>query len=198
MQLSRLLPIVGNAVFVQASQPFTVIGEAGVPPATPLLRQVILVAKHHDTGIAIANPGASTSTITFELLDANGVTIAPAVNRTLAGMNHTALFVSQLFPSLPLPFKGVLRISSPSLISMTGLRAHYNQRSPVDFLITTTPPTLESAPSATSEMLFPHLVDGDGYITQFILFSGTAGQTSAGTLRFFTTGGQTLSLSLNN
>jgi hypothetical protein len=45
-------------------------------------------------------------------------------------------------------------------------------------------------------MLFPHLVNGGGYTTQFNLFSGTAGQTSLGTLRFYKPDGTPLGLSL--
>jgi hypothetical protein len=106
-----------------------------------------------------------------------------------------AEFLAQIFPNLPQSFQGgVLRISSPSSISVVGLRGRYNERS--DFLITTTPPTTESAPASSAEFLFPHFVNGGGYTTQFILFSGTAGQTSSGTLRFFDPKGNPLPLSL--
>jgi len=46
----------------------------------------------------------------------------------------------------------------------------------------------------TSEMDFPHLVDGGGYTTQFILFSGASGQATTGTLGFFDESGQPLNL----
>ena len=88
----------------------------------------------------------------------------------------------------------MLRISAPAEISVVGLRGRTNERN--DFLITTTPPTLESAPATSAEMLFPHLVNGGGYTTQFILFSGTAGQISSGTLLFYKTDGTALGLSL--
>jgi len=48
--------------------------------------------------------------------------------------------------------------------------------------MTTTPPANEAAPALFTELLFPHLADGGGYTTQFILFSGTAGQSSSGSL----------------
>jgi len=73
-----------------------------------------------------------------------------------------------------------------------GLRTRVNERG--NFLITTTPPAVESNPPATSALLFPHLADGGGYTTQFILFSGTAGQSSSGTLGFFDQTGQSLNL----
>src|SRR6185369_6916487 len=95
---------------------------------------------------------------------------------------QTAKFLSDLFPSLPSPFKGVLRISTnpATSISVVGLRTRINERG--DFLITTTPPTVETGAAPTGELLFPHFADGGGYTTQFILFSGAAGQTAAGNL----------------
>jgi len=40
------------------------------------------------------------------------------------------------------------------------------------------------------------LADGGGCTTQFILFSGTAGQSSSGTLRFFDQSGQSSTLTV--
>ena len=34
-------------------------------------------------------------------------------------------------------------------------------------------------------MLFPHIVNGGGFTTEFILYSGPAGQSANGYLRFF-------------
>jgi len=115
------LPIVGAAAFIEFSGPFIVIGEAGVPAATPLLRQVILVAKNHLTGVAIVNPGASTATVTFQLLDQNGVAAFPVISKTIAGMNHTAFFVGQLFPSVSMGFYGTMRIVSDTPLLATAL-----------------------------------------------------------------------------
>jgi hypothetical protein len=73
---------------------------------------------------------------------------------------------------------------------MVGLRGRYNERG--DFLVTTTPPVLENSSPTASELLFPHFAYGGGYTTQFILFSGYAGQTSAGMIRYFSQTGQPL------
>jgi hypothetical protein len=43
---------------------------------------------------------------------------------------------------------------------------------------------------------FPHFVNGDGYTTQFILYSGTAGQSSAGNVRFRRQNGTALGVRL--
>jgi hypothetical protein len=152
------------------------------------------------SGIAIANNGASTATITFELSNLDGTSAGlPAASITLGGNAHVAKFLGQIFSGLPNPFQGVLRISTTSAagISIAGLRAHYNERTTAEnFLITTTPPSSESAAAVRSDLYFPHLADGGGYTTQLIVFSGTAGQTASGTLQFFAPTGQSLNLVL--
>ena len=107
---------------------------------------------------------------------------------------HTSKFVHELFPALSLPFRGVLRVSSSNSIVVVSLRTRYNERG--DFLITTTPATNEASASSSAELMFPHIVDRGGYTTQFILFSGFAGQSTAGTLRFFGQDGQPLNLTV--
>jgi hypothetical protein len=67
--------------------------------------------------------------------------------------------------------------------------------------MTTTPPTNEAGPSSQAEMVFPHIVNGtlgpgSFYSTEFIVFSGTAGQSSTGNLRFFKDDGSALDLNL--
>jgi hypothetical protein len=45
--------------------------------------------------------------------------------------------------------------------------------------------------------VFPQLVNGGGYTTQFILFSGSAGQASSGNLSFIKQGGAPFELNFN-
>ena len=49
------------------------------------------------------------------------------------------------------------------------------------------------APSAT---LFPHIVDGAGYSTQFVLFRPSPAQNPGGKLQFYSQSGQPMDLSL--
>jgi len=111
---------------------------------------------------------------------------------TIPPLGHTAAFVKQFpgFESIPYPFRGVLRISttSSSGIAVIGLRVEYNALG--DFLIATSMPVNEAAAPSPAAALFPHFVEGGGYTTEFVLFSGSAGQTSSGTLRFFTAVGR--------
>ncbi len=78
---------------------------------------------------------------------------------------------------------------------MTGLRGRANERG--EFLITTTDPANETAPSV-SKAVFPQIVDGGGYTTQIIFYSGTPAEPASGDMRLYTQTGASLSLGLTN
>lgn len=147
------------------------------------------------TGFAIANSASSTVTVNFELTTLDGASTGLTGSASVPGNGQVAMFLNQVegLRNLQTPFRGLLRISG-SGISVVGLRGRYNQRG--DFLITTTSPVDEAAAASRAEFGFAHLVDGSGYTTQFILFSGAAGLPSSGTVRFFTQAGQPLPLTL--
>jgi hypothetical protein len=89
----------------------------------------------------------------------------------------------------------VLRVTAgTSPIVVVNLRARYNERS--DFLITATPVINEASASSTAEILFPHIADGAGWSTQFVLFSGITGQNTSGNVRFAAQTGQSLNLTI--
>jgi hypothetical protein len=56
----------------------------------------------------------------------------------------------------------------------------------------------EATAPANSEYVFPHIVDGAGYTTQLILFSGAAGQTSSGTVRLYAVDGEGFNVEFKN
>ena len=56
--------------------------------------------------------------------------------------------------------------------------------------VTTLAPSNEMNPPTSENRFFAHLADSGGWSTQFILFSGTAGQASTGTLSFIDTAGE--------
>jgi hypothetical protein len=115
------LPVTGGAIFFEYNtQTGSRIAEAGVAAATPLMQQASIVSKlNQDTGVAVANPGTQTTNLTFQLLDTSGAQVLPPVNRAVAAKNHTAFFVSQLFPSLQNNFFGTMRITSDNLPVVT-------------------------------------------------------------------------------
>ena len=146
------------------------------------------------SAIAITNTSSTTATVNFELTSMTGASTGLTASLVVPASGHASRFVHELFPALGLPFRGILRVSSSSAVVPVSLRTRYNERG--DFLITTTPAANEASASTTSELIFPHIVDRGGYTTQFILFSGAAGQTSTGTLRFFAQNGQALNVNV--
>jgi hypothetical protein len=145
------------------------------------------------SGIAIANTGSTSATVNFELLNLDGTNTGLTAIVNVPAFGHTARFLLEIMPTLPLPFQGVLRMTSgTSQIVVVGLRTRYNERG--DFLITTTPASNEAVVTTTAEIVFPHIVNMGGYATQFVVFSGTQSQSAIGTVRFFNPSGQPLSI----
>ena len=142
------------------------------------------------TGLAITNAADTTNMVTLEMtgLDGNlAMGVAP-VTLPLPPSGQVARFLDEIFDSLPNNFSGVLRVTSTADVAIVGLRLRINARG--ELKMTTTPPSNETDPPTTADRFFPHIVDSAGWSTQFILFSGTAGQTSPGTLSFIDTAGE--------
>jgi len=135
------------------------------------------------TGIAIANAGAKDGVVNLQLSNMSGVDLGLNTSITIPANGQTALFLNEIpaFSNLPVKFQGVLRLStaSPAGISMIGLRGAYNERG--DFLIATMPCVNEELSDNDTEKVFPHIVNGGGYTTEFILMSPTA---TSGEVRF--------------
>jgi len=209
----RIVPTGGGAVptalVVFSYKPLgVVVAEAGVPTLSGTAFRTYVESSGADgqagniqSGIAVANNGAAAAPVTFEVTNLDGSTTGlPApVTVSVPPSGHTARFLAQIFPTVPNPFKGVLRISTSAAgVSVVGLRARYNERASAEaFIITTTPVSSEGDPPSSDEFLFPHLVNGGGYTTQFVLFSGSAGQSSSGNLRFVKPDGSGFNLTLN-
>ena len=192
----------GVAIFSQKNAAGTTITEAGVPTTLPaqilrLYAEASLDSSQIQTGIAVANTAPSPATVTLELSSLTGASIGLTGTLTVPANGQVQMFLNQIpgFANLPMPFKGVLRVSASSFVYVVGLRSRINERN--EFLITTTSPVNESSIPATSDLMFPHLADGGGYTTQFILFSrASTNQTLAGILQFSTQTGQLLNLNL--
>jgi hypothetical protein len=133
------------------------------------------------TGIAVANAGPLPESVRLDLV-VNGVAVAP-VNVRVPGGGQIARFLHEIpgFENLPATFEGTLKISilhevyndyGNGGISVIGLRGAYNERG--DFLVTSLPALDLETPVVNGERIFPHIVSGDGYTTQFILLSRPA------------------------
>ena len=143
------------------------------------------------TGLAITNAEATTNTVTLEVTHLDGSLAVPPATLALPPSGHIARFIDEIF-TLPDNFSGVLRVTSTADVAIVGLRLRINDRG--ELKTTTTPPSNETDPPIMGDSFFPHIVDSAGWSTQFILFSGVAGQKSSGTLSFFDASGQPLDL----
>ena len=147
------------------------------------------------SGLAITNAGVATNTVTLEVTNLDGSLAVPPATLALPPSGQIARFVDEIF-TLPDNFSGVLRVTSTSELAIVGLRLRTNENG--ELKMTMTPPSNETGPSTTADVFFPHIADSGGWSTQFILYSGTAGQTAAGTLSFIDTSGQPLDLPTQN
>jgi len=199
----RITPASGSGVPV-ASSVFTLVSggitvtESGVA-ATGIAQSFRIFAevdpaRSLQTGIAIANTASSVATVQFELLTLNGEQSGYSGSTTVSANGHLALFLTEIpgFQNLPMPFRGVLRISSNTPISTMGLRERYNERG--DFLISATPSIGDNAATSASELIFPRVVAGGGYTTEFVLVN--PGNASQGTAVFRSQSGTELPLQL--
>ncbi len=174
---------VGSGVF-DYNPGNVLVSETGIPATESTLRARVYVdlSGNHNTGVAIANVGSMATDITVSAFQVDGTTSVGTTQGLLqlAGYGHKARFADQLITGLPAGFKGVLDIGSESPFAALTLRSLINERS--DFLMTTFPvaDALRAAPSPT---VFTQIVDGGGYVTEFVLVS--AGRSSSSTLGFF-------------
>jgi hypothetical protein len=161
---------------------------SGIPSALPTTHARIYVDKSggHNTGLAIANPGNGALNVTLSAYLTDGVTPAGTSlgSLTISPGGENAVFVDQVIPGLPDGFTGVLDVASSSPFVPLTLRSLTNSRG--EFLITTFPVADFNQP-APSPIVFPQIVDGAGYQTEFILLS-TQG-TAAASINYYNNDG---------
>src|SRR5262249_53708590 len=141
-----------------------------------------------NTGFAVANPNDSPATISFFFTDSNGSDSGQG-SLTLPPHGQIARFLNEApFNGIP-NTRGTFTFSSNVTVSAIALHGLTNARS--EFLLTTLPianPGLASPATA----FFPHVVDGAGWTTQFVLVNPTDNAIT-GTLQFLDQSGQTSS-----
>jgi hypothetical protein len=169
----------------------TLITESGIPSALPTthVRIYVDMANGHDSGLAIASTSSQAVPVTLKAFLPDGFSSIGSQSTPLSvsANGHAAAFVRQWISGLPSDFRGVLDLSSPASFAALTLRALTNSRN--DFLLTAFP-VADFNRSAPAPVIFPHLADGSGYITEFILLS--AGEPAVTTLKYFGSDGTPL------
>jgi hypothetical protein len=157
------------------------ISESGIPSAvsTTHARVYVDLSSNHNTGLALANLVAAAASIRINAYSIDGITPMGEAPVPLDPNGYAASFADQFIKSLPAGFTGVLEVSSETPFAALTLRTLINERQ--DFLMAAFP-VADLNTEAPSPIVFPQVVDGGGYVTQFIFISPAAAATS--TLNF--------------
>ena len=200
----RATPSNGNAapsglVVFSYAQDEKTVAEAGVPvsPKGSAFRAYVETSGTPGqvgsirSGLAIANVANTSNTVTLEVTNLDGSPADAPTQLSLPPSGQIARLLDEIL-SLPDNFSGVLRATSTDDAAIAVLRFRVNEKS--DLKVTTLSPSNEMGPATSEDRFFAHLADSGGWSTQFILFSGTAGQASSGTLSFVDALGEPLGL----
>ena len=164
---------VGAGIFSYTNNGY-LMTETGIPSssATTHARVFVDMTGNHDAGLALAAVGGLPLSIKLQAFQSDGVTPAgdKSATQDLSGNGHKARFAWEWISGLSAGFRGVLDISSATPFAALTLRTLTNARG--DYLLTTFPIADLTRP-APSPVFFPHLADGGGYQTEWILL-GTA------------------------
>src|SRR5262249_8973353 len=135
------------------------------------------------SGIAVANPSATSVTMRLELTKLDGSTagLPSPVSIDVPAGGQVTRFLNQIFDGMP-DFRGIAKLTASSDLVVIALRGRYNERG--DFLITTTAPLNDSL-TTPGDLLFPHIVDGAGWATELTVF----GQPGSGKLYLYSQDG---------
>jgi hypothetical protein len=124
----------------------------------------------HNTGLVISNVADSGASISLNAYLMNGTT--PAGTSTgpllLSANGFEAQFIDGFINGLPAGFMGVLDIRASTQFAALTMRSLNNEVN--DFLMTTFP-VADANRAAPTPIVFPQVVVGGGYATQFILVS---------------------------
>jgi sugar lactone lactonase YvrE len=169
------------------------VSESGIPSAAATMHARVYVdlSSNHNTGLAMANVTDAGASIVMNAFKNDGTTVAGTSQGSipLPANGYRAAFADQFIADLPEGFTGVLDISSATPFAALTLRSLVNERD--DFLMTTFP-VADANRAAPSPIVFPHIVDGGGYVTHFILIG--AGSASSTTFSFYDEDGAPLAI----
>ena len=136
------------------------------------------------TGLAIANATAEETRVSLEITRPDGSLVPPLGSLTLPPGGHTARMLDEII-DLPEDFtSGLLRVSAGNgEVAVVALRIRINARG--ELKASALCSQNENAPATFGDRFFAHLADTGGWTTELILYSGTAGEVSSGTVSLF-------------
>jgi hypothetical protein len=189
---------VGVAIFSYHNKGIT-ISEAGTP--TMGLGSAFRMYAEADktnlivTAIAIENAWPSDTTVNFDLTGLDGTSSGLSGQLVVPAGGQRALFLNQIpgFENLPLPFKGVLRVSTANqnITVLGAAAAGMNAVTSFSPRLRRPMKTQRQVRSSCSRISLTA-----GIPTQFIMFSGTPSQPAYGGLQMFSQSGGSLNVNL--
>ncbi|MCY3759461.1 MAG: hypothetical protein OXG96_17225, partial [Acidobacteria bacterium] len=149
------------------------VEEAGMPGEPGSVR----------TGLAVANTTDEEVSVSLEITRPDGSLAPPLGSLTLGPYGQASTMLDEIL-DLPEEFSsGLLRVSATGPVAVAALRIRINERG--ELKATSLWPSNEMAWATTRNRYFAHLADSEGWVTELVLYSGTVGETAAGTLSLF-------------
>jgi len=157
----------GFSILSLSNQGITV-SETSVRAASPETAFQMYVEKSATlhSRLAVANPSASPAWATFELAPLDGSSLSRITSIMIPAGGHIAPMIEDLFPTVRDGFQGLLRILSTPSMGVTALRIRNNKRG--DVIVTGIPVSSEASSSTSSTLVFPLVVRGGGFSTEFV------------------------------
>jgi hypothetical protein len=145
--------------------------------------------------VAISNSTDFPAIVDLTLTGFDGTPSGLSAQVTIPPKTVLGRFLKEIpgFEQLPSPFSGVLNVTTSNIgVTFVGFRTRYNEQR--QLLMTATGPLKDLG--NTNPVIFPHLVDGGGYATQFIVIDGTAGSGATGAINFRDPSGNPLNVAI--
>ena len=183
----------GSALFSYTNTNGILVSEAGVA-ASPAIRSGRIFVDEFETRttIALANSSGQVADVVMILRDSSGAEIGRSPLMLGSGQ-HTARYISQIFPNRPANLIGSLTFESDQPLAAITLRESRNSQD--EPLYTTLPVADLNSPAGNQPIVFPHIAAGEGYTTQLLLIN-TSSQLVRGRVRLTASDGQPLLLRL--
>lgn len=152
--------------------------QAGVLPSIMTTHSALFVSASgrlsRNLGVAIANPGASTATITLTLRDNTGKTLA-TTSFALPAHQQTARFVTQLFANasaVPRDLLGTLDITSDIPVAVVGLRfrgINFSTEPATILGPTSAVPAISAGVGGPAAVILAHFAAGGGWASEIVM-----------------------------
>jgi hypothetical protein len=154
------------------------VEQAGVLPSTMTIHAALFVNASgrlsRNVGVAVANPSATSATITLLLRDSTGMSLATSTF-ALAAHQQTARFVTQLFASqasVPRDLTGTVDISSDVPVAVVGLRFRGENFSTIPATIlgpVSAVPVISTGVGGPAAVVLAHFAEGGGWASEIVI-----------------------------